>query len=63
MSSFAYLKHLLVNYLKIDGGFAKDMPVDPIDSAMVAMISHIGEGVNSTAKCDRSAPAPAGCWP
>ncbi|NRA59337.1 MAG: EAL domain-containing protein [Psychrobium sp.] len=42
LSSFAYLKHLKVDMLKIDGMFVKDMLNDPIDEAMVRSINDVG---------------------
>ena len=42
LSSFNYLKHLPVDYLKIDGGFIQNLVEDPIDLAMVETINQVG---------------------
>ena len=43
LSSFAYLKNLPVNYLKIDGMFIKGIANKPVDFAMVKSINEIGQ--------------------
>jgi len=42
MSSFAYLKNLPVDYLKIDGNFVKEIVEVPTDLALTAAINQIG---------------------
>ncbi len=45
LSSFAYLKSLPVDYLKIDGMFIKDIKDDPLDYTMVKSINEIGHAM------------------
>ena len=42
LSSFGYLKHFPVDFLKIDGSFVKEILRDPIDREMVRSINEIG---------------------
>jgi diguanylate cyclase (GGDEF)-like protein/PAS domain S-box-containing protein len=47
-SSFGYLKQLPVDYLKIDGGFVKNIEHDPIDRAMTETMNKIGHIMQKT---------------
>ncbi len=41
VSSYAYLKRLPIDYLKIDGQFVRDLCDDPVDLAMVRSINEV----------------------
>jgi diguanylate cyclase (GGDEF)-like protein/PAS domain S-box-containing protein len=45
MSSYAYLKTLPVDYLKIDGTFVRHIATDPISRAMVESINTLGHAM------------------
>lgn len=53
LSSFAYLKHLPVDFIKIDGQFVRDAATDPVNLAMVESIHRIGRvmGLQTIAEC------------
>ena len=52
LSSFAYLKSLPVDYIKIDGQFIRDITHEPVSAAMVRSINEIGQmmGVKTVAE-------------
>lgn len=41
LSSFAYLKHFRVDYVKIDGSFIRSLDQDPLDRAIVESINQV----------------------
>ncbi|MDH3762680.1 MAG: EAL domain-containing protein [Gammaproteobacteria bacterium] len=45
LSSFAYLKNLKVDYLKIDGGFVRDILKDAVSESMVGAINQVGQAM------------------
>lgn len=56
MSSLTYLKKLPVDYLKIDGGFIKDIDNNQIDYAMVDSFNRLSHlmGIQTIAECVES---------
>ncbi|MDM3871447.1 EAL domain-containing protein [Porticoccus sp. W117] len=53
LSSFAYLKQLPVDFLKIDGSFIHNMEFNDVDYSMISTINHLGHimGIRTVAEC------------
>jgi diguanylate cyclase (GGDEF)-like protein/PAS domain S-box-containing protein len=53
LSSYAYLKNLPVDFLKIDGTFVKDIHDDPADRELVRSVNQIAHviGIKTIAEC------------
>ena len=53
LSSFAYLKNLPVDFVKIDGSFVREIAQDPIARAMVGSINTVAHemGLRTVAEC------------
>ncbi len=48
-SSFAHLKHLTVDFLKIDGSFIQGLLNDPVDLAVISAITNIAHSIGKIA--------------
>ena len=48
LSSFTYLKHLPVDFLKIDGGFIRGMLSDPVSMELVKAMNDIAHKLGMT---------------
>jgi len=46
LSSLSYLKHLPVDFLKIDGSFIRDIVREPADRAMVSAVNQLAHAMN-----------------
>jgi diguanylate cyclase (GGDEF)-like protein/PAS domain S-box-containing protein len=59
MSSFNYLKAMSFDYLKIDGGYVRDIVQNPLDAAMTEAINKVAQvkGIKTIAECVESAEA------
>ncbi len=52
LSSFAYLKNIPVDYLKIDGQFVRDADVNPVNEQMIKAINKIAKVMGIKTICE-----------